>query len=361
MQPGADFLHNLFRDHRHIALKTEIFHKFQLVPDAHAAEIHDAHATHGHGSGNLTEPVAAALGTGGAGHALLQLLPGRVGLGLPEPAGDVVEDALKGLLKNAHAVAPVISHPQLFALGAVENNIHHVSRQFLHGHGQGEVVFLGQGLKVHPENGVRPGALPAGGLNGSVQNGFFPVGNHQILVRHQLEAQTHAAGTGAAGIVEGKHPRLQLCQADAAVLAGVVLGKAQLLPGFGQLDGDQSPGMGAGRLDGIRQPAAQTFLQYKPVHHQLDGMLFILLASNLFRQVVLDAVHPNPGEAGLFRVLKDLLMLALFSADNGRQHQKPGALPQSLHPIHNLIDGLAANLFSALGAVGHAHARPQQA
>ena len=223
------------------------------------------------------------------------------------------------------------------------------------------MVFLCQGFKVHPENGIRPGALPTAGLNGPVQNGLVPVGNHQILVRHQLESQAHTAGAGPAGVVEGEHPRFQLGQAHAAVLAGVVLGKAQLLPGFGQLDGDKAPGMGTGRLDRVRQPAAQALFENQSVNHQLNGVLFVFLAGNLLRQVVLDAVHPNPGEAGLFGVLENLLMLALFSPDNGRQHQKPGTLPHRFHTVNDLVNGLAADLFAALGTVGHAHSGPQKA
>ena len=361
LQPGADFLHDLLGDHRHISLQAEVIHEFQLFFDAQGAEVHDAQTPYRHRPGNVRQPVAAALGAGRAGHALLQLLPGGIGLGLPEPPGDVVQNALKGLLQHPHAVAPVVSHPQLFPAGAVENYPHGLVRQLLHRNGQGEVVLLSQRLKIHPEHGIRPGTGPAGGLNGSVQNGLVPVRNHQILIRHQPEAQTHAAGAGTAGIVEGEHSRLQLRQADAAVLTGVVLGKAQLLPGFGQLDGDKTAGMIAGSLNGVRQPTAQAFFQHQPVNYQLDGVLFVLLAGDFLGQVVLDAVHPYPGEAGLFRVLEDLLMLALFPPDDGGQYQKTGSLPQRLHPVYDLVDGLTADFLAALGAVGHANPRPQKA
>ncbi len=361
MQAGLDLLDDLLGHRGHIALQTEVFHKFQLVPDAHAAEVHNADAAHRHRPGDLRQAVAVALGAGRGGHALLQLLPGSVGLGLPEPAGNVVEDALKGLLQHPHAVAPVVGHAQLFSLGAVEDHVHHVLGEILHRLRQGKMIFLRQRLKIHTENGIRPGALPAGRLDRAVKNGLILVRNHQIGVGDQLEAQAGAAGTCARRIVEGEHPRLQLRQADAAVLAGVVLGKAQLLPGGGQLDGDQAAGVAARRLDGVRQAAAQAVLQHQPVNHQLDGVLLVLLAGDVLGQIVENPVHPYPGEAGFPGVLKHLLVLALLPPDDRRQDDKAGSLAQGFHPVHNLVDGLAADLLTAPGAVGNAHPRPQEA
>ncbi len=237
LEPGLDLLDDLLGDHGHIAFQLKIFHKFQAVPDAHAAEVHNADAAHCHRPGHVRQPVPAALGAGGGGHALLQFLPGGIGLGLLIAPGDIIENPLEGLLQHSHAVSPVVGHVQLFALGAVENHIHHVSAQFFYRRGQGEMILLGQGFKIHPENGIRPGALPAGSLNGPVKDGLTFVRDYQILVGNQPETQAGTAWAGPAGIVEGEHPRFQFCQTDAAVLAGIVLGKAQLLPAAGQLDG----------------------------------------------------------------------------------------------------------------------------
>ena len=199
----------------------------------------------------------------------------------PEAAGNVVENALKGLLQHAHTVAPVVAHAQLFPLGAIEDHVHHVLGQVLHRFRQGKMIFLRQRLKIHTEDGIRPGALPAGRLNRAVENGLVLVRNHQIGVGDELEAQTGAAGAGTRRVVEGEHSRLQFRQADAAVLAGVVLGKAQLLPGGGQLDGHKAAGVAARRLNGVRQAAAQAVLQHQPVNHQLDGVLLVLLAGDV--------------------------------------------------------------------------------
>ena len=53
LQAGLDLLDDLLGHHGHTALQTEILHKFQLVPDAHAAEVHNADAAHRHRPGDF--------------------------------------------------------------------------------------------------------------------------------------------------------------------------------------------------------------------------------------------------------------------------------------------------------------------
>ena len=119
--------------------------------------------------------------------------------------------------------------------------------------------------------------------------------------------------------------------------------------------------MGTGSLDGVRQTAAQTFLQNKAVHHQIDVMLLVLLTLDLLRQVVEDAVHPDTGEALLSGVVENLHMLALLAPDHRGQDDELGAGTQGFHPVDDLVDGLAGDLLAALGAVGYTHSCPQQA
>ena len=118
--------------------------------------------------------------------------------------------------------------------------------------------------------------------------------------------------------------------------------------------------MGAGGLDGVRQSAPKPFLQNQAVHHQIDGMLLVLLRLDLLRQVVEDSIHTNPGKTLLSGVLKHLLVFALLPPNHRGQDDKSGSLSQGLHPIHNLVNGLAANLLAALGTVRNAHPGPEQ-
>ena len=113
--------------------------------------------------------------------------------------------------------------------------------------------------------------------------------------------------------------------------------------------------MVAGRFNGVGQTAAKTFFQHQPIHHQFNGVFFILLAADLFCQVIQDSIHSHPGKACFPSILKDFLMLALFPPDDRRKHQKFGSLPQIFHPVHNLVNGLPADLLAAFGTVGYAH------
>ena len=222
------------------------------------------------------------------------------------------------------------------------------------------MILLSQGLKIHAENGIRSGALPAGGLDGAVKNGLIFIGDHQVLVRDKLEAQTGTAGTGSGGVVEGEHPGFQFRQADAAVLAGVILRKAQFLLLAGDGNGHKTAGVNAGGFDGVGETAADALFQDQPVHDQLNGMLLVLLGLDLLGQIVLNAVQAHPGKALLPGILKYLLVLALFPPDHRRKNEEAGSLPQGLHPVHDLIDGLAADLLAALGAMRNAGPGPEQ-
>ena len=107
--------------------------------------------------------------------------------------------------------------------------------------------------------------------------------------------------------------------------------------------------MGASRFNGIRQTAAKTFLQHQPIHHQLNGVLFILLQLDGFRQIVEDSIHPDTGKALLPGILKDLLMLTFFGTNYRGQDDESGSLAQGFHPIYDLIDGLTGNFLAAAG------------
>ena len=71
---------------------------------------------------------------------------------------------------------------------------------------------------------------------------------------------------------------------------------------------------------------------------------FVLLAGNLLVQVVKNAVQPDTGGSPPSGILKDLGMLALLPRITGRKHQEFRPRFQLLHPVHDLVDGLAAYL-----------------
>ena len=65
-----------------------------------------------------------AVRAGGGGHHLLQLLAHGLGLRLAHAALDVRNDALKRLLQRSAAAAAVVVQRELFAVRAVEDDVH---------------------------------------------------------------------------------------------------------------------------------------------------------------------------------------------------------------------------------------------
>ena len=90
-------------------------------------------------------------------------------------------------------------------------------------------------------------------------------------------------------------------------------------------------------------------------------MLDVLFKLDLLAQVVHTPVHAHADIAGLPCVLENFGVLALLSADDRRHHLNARALAQRHHLIHDLIDGLLLDLFSAVRAVGRTDPRPQKA
>ena len=106
--------------------------------------------------------------------------------------------------------------------------------------------------------------------------------------------------TGTVGVVEGEHAGGQLLDGDAAVLAGVVLGKEQILLLPHQIDEHQR------RRRGWRRSPRESVSRWamsvpddQAVHHDLDVVLLVLVQLDLLGQLVQTAVHPRPDIAGL--------------------------------------------------------------
>ena len=129
-------------------------------------------------------------------------------MGLLVPAGQIVDNPLKGLLQSAPAVAAIVLQFQFFSLGAVEQGIHSLGRELLQGCIQGKTEFPAQGLVVHPADGVVFRVAPAAGDNTALQDGQAFVGHDEVRIYLQLIAQTAAVGAGTIGIVEGEHAGL---------------------------------------------------------------------------------------------------------------------------------------------------------
>ena len=89
-QAGADLLEDLLGNLGLGFCQGQMIHKIQGVGDGFVAEFVDIQVPYGHCQGLLFQPAALAGGAGALTHALLQLLPGGIGLGFGEPPLHVV-------------------------------------------------------------------------------------------------------------------------------------------------------------------------------------------------------------------------------------------------------------------------------
>ena len=360
-KPRTNFAQNLLCDYSLRALQLQTVQKFQRFRHRKVTELCNGQPSDGDGAGDVGKTVAVAVWAGRGGHIFLQLLTHGVRLRLPHAAFNVGDNPLERLFQRAAPVAALVVQLQLFALCAVENDPQRLLRQRLDGDLQAETIFQCQCFKIHPGNGVVFDVAPAAGLDAAIIDRQLRIGNHKLRIDFQTKAETGTLRTGAHGIVERKHPGRQLRHGHAAVIAGVITGKKSLLVGIGTVDDHQTARMGQGGLDGVGKTAGNIPAQHQPIHHKLNVVLFVLIERDLLTQIVRNTIHADAGKAAFPGVFKQLDMLALLTPHNGGKHLKPAPLWHGKDLVHDLIDGLAADLPTAFWTVRNAHPCPQQA
>ena len=201
----------------------------------------------------------------------------------------------------------------------MKNDIFHRLRVLFKGCIQREIVCLAERL----QNGIGKAAfigtgLPAGHHNGSLIDGQFLVGNHQIHIKFHFVAQAKAVRACAERVVEGKAPGLYFTDADAAVRAGKALAERH---GLSADDiHDKKPfRQGKGILHGVRQTRSDAVLDHQSVHHNFYVMLDIFFQFDFFGKVVQIAVNPHSDITAPLGSLQNLGVLALSAPDYRRQ------------------------------------------
>ena len=219
---------------------------------------------------------------------------------------------------------------------------------------------LGQGVKEAGVPGTG-GAGPAPGHDRSASQGEVLVGDNQLRVDLQLEAQARAGWTGAVGAVEGEGARLYLAQADAAVDAREAFGEEQLCT-VDHRDLNDAAAQIDGLLDGVGEPVDVCIgVHHQTVNHDLYGVPLLSIKDNVFREVPYLAVNTHPDVAGVAGLLKDVLVLPL-AMDNQRSHDHDAAVLGQVHDgVHYLLNGLPLHRSAALVAVGSARAGVEEA
>ncbi len=89
-------------------------------------------------------------------------------------------------------------------------------------------------------------------------------------------------------------------------------------------------------------------------------MIHLAVELGRARQVVHLAVHPHPHESLPTRALEQVLELALPSPHQGGHHLDLGPRPPGEHHVGDLGRALSGDRRPVVGAVRHAHPRPEQ-
>jgi len=247
-----DLLQNALADTQLLLGEREGIDKRDLLRHAHARERVNVHAADRHRQRLAPQPAALTRGAGALAHALLQLRAHALALRLLIAAFEVVDDALKRLVEHALAARLVVVQLQLFALRAVEDHVHDLRREFFHRLAQREMIFLRQRVEVHPRDAVAAHVVPPRRADSPIEDGERLIRNDQLRIDLELAAETRTGRARAEGIVEREHPRRQLLDGHAAVLAGVVLREQNILLGIEHVDKHQSA---RERRSGLRRVA----------------------------------------------------------------------------------------------------------
>ena len=89
------------------------------------------------------------------------------------------------------------------------------------------------------------------------------------------------------------------------------------------------------------------------VHHNVDGMLFLLVQSDSLGKLTDLSVQPDPGKACLGSVAYKFLMLPFLAIYHRCKDSHLGAVGESVYHIQNLVHRLLVYLPAALGTVHH--------
>ena len=192
------------------------------------------------------------------------------------------------------------------------------------------------------------------------RDGERGIRQHELLVELHVTAEPHADRAGTIGIVERKHARRDLRQADAAVHAGEILTEHQKLAAD-DLHIDDALAELERCLERVREPRVNPLAHDETIHDHLDGMLLVLLKGDLLVHVVDLAVNAHAHVAFMADMRERLLVLALLPAHDLCHDEQLRALGQREDTVDHLVDGLLRDGLAALGAMRPPGPREEQA
>ena len=281
---------------------------------------------------------------GGLGLEAAQLLADPGGVGLAPAALEVGQDALEGLGDLIFAGVVVIGEFDLLGPGAAQDDGPGLFREVAPGQVHREAVVAAerlQGLGVERGRTARPGG------DGALVQGLVAVGDDQVGVEGQFDAEAVAGRAGAERVVEREQPRLDLADRKAGHRAGEFLGEGQAarllfaVRDTGPFGHSDTVGQTEGGLQAVGIAAFQPGLGDDPVHDDVDVVLELLVEDRSILDGVEFAVDLDALEAHALPFGHFLAVFALATADDGGEQQQALSLGQGAQLVDHHGDGLA--------------------
>ncbi len=192
-----------------------------------------------------------------------------------------------------------------------------------------------------------------------------PLGDGKIGIHRELFGKVFVASdartvrTGPRRVVEGKEAVGDLRKGHVALRANEVLRQEALFFPLGQ-EQDKALALPEGRFHRLTQPGPPVLPGGKAVHHDLHGVLFVLVQGDLFFEPKDRAVHPHPQKTLLADLLEDVAVLPLFPPQHGAQDFYPFPVVVPQDQIHDLVQRVPGEPLTTGGACGHSDAAKEE-
>ena len=330
--------------------------------DGHVGELGDRLVADTHGQDLGAQARTVARRAGNLTHVGVELLRDGRGLGFLALTLDVLDSALKSRRVGALATPAVAELDRDLVVLAVEDSVLDLLRQGLPRGAHREAQFLGEGL----EELLVVLEVRVPGNDRAVGEGDFLVGDDQLGVDLEAEAEARAIRAGAVGCVEGEGARLDLVEHERVVVgARTLLGKAAAtlrIVGIqvDAVDDDEAIRQAQGGLDGIGQTLAHALANDEAVDDDLDCVLELLLQLGGVLEADHLIVDDRARVALRAQLVDEVLVLALTAAHDRGEHLKSCALIHGAYTVDDLLGGLGLDAGATLGAVRHTRTGVEQ-
>ena len=177
--------------------------------------------------------------------------------------------------------------------------------------------------------------------------------DHKVLIKFHLIPESVTYRAGSERIVERETSWFYFINADSAIRAGEILRKIDRFTIY-NIDN----GIALCKAECILQRICKTVLNsifdHKPVDHNIDIVLDILLHRNILRKVIHITIYNNTDISALLCFFKKLLVFSLTSSDDRCKDLDSGPFRQRKYTVNDLIDRLLADLFATFRTMYHA-------